>query len=233
MEIFSLENLIFIAAIIFTLVAYNLAKAINKRLPSPLTSPIFLATAMIIACLLALGMTYEDYRPSGDMISFFLGPATVALALPLYRNFHVLVKDWFPAILGIVLGTLATISVSVALGFAFGYNDDLILALAIKGVTTPIALEIGTMWQGDLALVAGFVVATGTTGTMIGAWVLDRLGIHQPLARGIAYGTVAHGLGTSVAIGEGQTQGAMAGVAMALAAIFTSLIAPLLFAFIL
>jgi predicted murein hydrolase (TIGR00659 family) len=223
-----MSSLISLFCLILTLVAYRISIYLNHRFPNPLTTPVFTGTTIIIIVLLILGMNYDDYKPASDIITFFLGPATVALAVPLYRNYKVLVKNWLPALLGLSIGTLVAITLAIGLSNLFSYSHDITLAMATKGVTAPIALEIGAIFKGDPALIAAFVVATGTTGTIIGSWLLDKLRITDPMSRGIAMGTIAHGQGTAAALREGEVQGAMAGVAMGVTAIFTSFIAPII-----
>jgi len=100
------------------------------------------------------------------------------------------------------------------------------VSLAPKSVTAPVAVEISRIVGGNQALTAAFVIATGVFGSMLGPWFLSQMHIHDPMARGLAVGTTSHGQGTAMMLHEGETQGALSGVAMALAAIFVSLIAP-------
>ncbi|WP_176720511.1 LrgB family protein [Desulfuribacillus stibiiarsenatis] len=215
------------------MLAYILSLRIGSRYPNPFTTPVFLGTAMIISTFLLLGLTYETYKPAREIITFFLGPATVALAIPLYKRFAALKKHWLPALTGVVYGTIIAILCAASLSYVFHFNRDMTLAMITKGVTVPIALEITHIFQGDPALAAAFVVATGTAGTMLGPWLMDVLKISDPMARGVAMGTIAHGQGTAAAMREGELQGAMAGVAMGVAAIFTAFIAPILLPFLL
>jgi putative effector of murein hydrolase len=101
-------------------------------------------------------------------------------------------------------------------------------SVSIKSVTAPVAIELAPMVNGDSTLAAAFVIATGIIGAMLGPWLMDKAGIHAPLARGLALGTISHGQGTAEAVVEGEVQGAAAGIAMVLAAILASSFAPIL-----
>lgn len=159
-------------------------------------------------------------------MTFLLGPATVALALPLYLNRHVLRESFLPIVIGIVCGAVSTLTTAVVLAKMNGLDTLIVTSIAPKSITAPIAIEIALITGGDPAIAVAFVVFTGTLGSMIGAGFLSLCKINNPVARGLAMGVTAHGQGTATILQEGQTQGAMAGVAMALAAIFISFIAP-------
>lgn len=159
-------------------------------------------------------------------MTFLLGPATVALALPLYQNRDILRKSFIPIVVGIACGSVATLTTAVLLAKMNGLDSLIVTSIATKSITAPIAIDIALVTGGDPAIAVAFVVFTGTLGSMIGAGFLNLIKIDDPVARGLAMGVTAHGQGTATILGEGQTQGAMAGVAMALAAIFISLIAP-------
>ena len=187
---------------------------------------LLLSTIAIILILHYSGITFEQYKPGKDVMTFLLGPATVALALPLYQNRHVLRKSFAPILIGIASGAISTLTTAVLLAKISGLDSLIVKSIATKSITAPIAIEISHITGGDPAIAVAFVVFTGTLGSMIGAGLLSLCKIDNPLARGLAMGVTAHGQGTATILEEGQTQGAMAGVGMALSAIFISLIAP-------
>jgi putative effector of murein hydrolase len=166
-------------------------------------------------------------------MTWLLGPATVALALPLYNNRRLLRQFALPLSLGLMAGTGTTMAVALWSGHAAGLEPTLLRSLAPKSVTAPIAIDIAALTGGDPALAVAFVVTTGMLGSMVGPLFLSRLGISHPVARGVALGTTAHGQGTAIALLEGETQGAMAGISMALAAVWTACIAPFCIPFLL
>jgi putative effector of murein hydrolase len=159
---------------------------------------------------------------------FLLGPATVALAVPLYRNRHTLVDHALPVLAGLAVGSLSTLVAATLLARAFSLTSVLVASISIKSVTAPIAAELAPLVHGDATLTVAFVIATGMLGAMLGPWFMRALGVRRPLARGLALGAISHGQGTAQALLEGELQGAAASIAMGLAAVVTSLVAPAL-----
>ena len=211
-----------------TALVYALSRVVGKRYPSPLTSPVFFSTPLVIAVVLLSGMHLSDYRPAKDIIVSLLGPATVALAVPLYKNRQTLLGNLLSASLGLALGSLSTLVIAVAVARLFDLPQVIGASVSIKSVTAPVAIELAPMVNGDSTLAAAFVIATGIIGAMLGPWLMDKAGIRAPLARGLALGTISHGQGTAQAVIEGEVQGAAAGIAMVLAAILASVVAPIL-----
>ena len=209
-----------------TLGAYLLSRLVAKRLPSPFTTPVFFSTPLVILALLATGIRLEEYKPAKDVMVFLLGPATVALAVPLHKNWRALVENALPALLGLAAGSLSTLIAAACLAKLFALSSVMVASIAIKSVTTPIAVELAPIVHGDPTLTVGFVVATGMIGTMLGPWLMNLVGIRAPLARGLALGTISMAMGTAQALREGELQGAVAGVAMGLAAVLISLAGP-------
>lgn len=218
--------LVTLLSIAITIGAYIISRIVGRRYPSPFTTPVFFSTALIIMFLLSFGLTFDDYQVAKDIMTFLLGPATVALAVPLYKNRAIIKKHSGPALVGITFGTISTLLVAVILAKLLQLSNEIIASVSVKSVTVPIAIEVANIIGGDPALTAAFVVATGILGTMIGPSLMNATNIHHPLSRGLALGTISHGQGTAQAATEGELQGAIAGVAMGLAAIFTSIAAP-------
>ena len=209
-----------------TLGAYLLSRVVARRYPSPLTTPVFFSATLIIMVLAQSGVGMADYERAKRIMVFLLGPATVALAVPLYKNRQTLLRNALPALLGLGVGSLATLGAALALARLFGLPEIMRASISIKSVTAPIAIELAPIIDGSPPLTAAFVIATGMIGTMLGPWLMNATGIHDPLSRGLALGTISHGQGTAQAVSEGELQGAAAGIAMGLAAVFTSCIAP-------
>ena len=212
--------------ILLTVVLYIVSRKIWLKTQNALLAPLLLSTTAIIIIFHYSGITFEQYKPGKSIMTFLLGPATVGLALPLYQNRRVLLNTFIPILVGVVCGSLATVTTAVLLAKWSGLDALLVKSIATKSITAPIAIEISRIIGGDPPIAVAFVVFTGTFGSMIGASFLSVCKITNPVARGLAMGVTAHGQGTATILHEGQTQGAMAGVAMALAAIFTSFIAP-------
>lgn len=214
-------------AIGLTLAAYVGMRRLYLRYKHPLLNVVALGAGLIITVLVVLGIPYSAYVPAKDIMTSLLGPATVGLAVPLYRHRGLLVR-FGPAILGsVALGALLAMLTAGAIAQLGGLPKDVVMSIMPKGVTIPFAVEIARIYGGIPALTAAFVVATGTLGSLIGGWLLTLARIQNPMARGLALGTVSHGQGTATALMEGEQQGAMAGLAMILAGIFTAGFAPL------
>jgi len=222
-----LQNVaLIIFTILITVITYWLSRKFALKTKNALLTPLLLSTTAIILILKYLGITFEQYKPGKEIMTFLLGPATVGLALPLYINRHILRQAFFPILIGIISGAVATLTTAVVLAKLSGLDSLIVTSIAPKSITAPIAIEIANITGGDPAIAVAFVVFTGTLGSMIGASVLSLCKINNPVARGLAMGVTSHGQGTATILQEGQMQGAMAGVAMALAAIFISFIAP-------
>ncbi|MGM9988435.1 MAG: LrgB family protein [Bacillaceae bacterium] len=223
-------NVLLLSCII-TIGVYLLSRKVSTIYKSPFTTPVFFSTIVIIIIFSLLNITIEQYEPAKEILTFLLGPATVALAIPLYRNRHIIVRYWKSAGLGLMLGTLSTIIVAVLTLKIFIDAADILVAMSVKSITVPVALEVSKGLGGNTPLTTAFVVFTGTVGTMFGPWLMNVARIDNPIARGLSLGTLSHGQGTAQAMQEGEIQGAVAGVAMGLAAIFTSLIIPVIIPF--
>ena len=216
----------FAGLVLLTVGAYLATRSIFLAFKHPLLNPVFLSTVVIIGALQMGGFTLEDYRPAKEAMTLLLGPATVALALPLYNNRKVLRDHALPVLFGVAAGSLATMAAALVAGRLLQLGDGVLLSLGPKSVTVPIAVEISRLAGGEATLTAAFVVATGMIGSILGPTALSLVRVKNPVARGLALGTVSHGQGTAVALMEGETAGAMGGVAMAIAAVFTAVIAP-------
>lgn len=212
--------------IFITISIYFISLKVFRKLKNPLLTPLLLSTTAIILILHYFGITFEEYKPGKDIMTFLLGPATVSLALPLYLNRNILRASLIPILVGIICGAISTLTTAVLLAKMSGLDSLIVTSIAPKSITAPIAIEIALITGGDPAIAVAFVVFTGTFGSMIGAAFLSLCKIDHPVARGLAMGVTAHGQGTATILQEGQMQGGMAGVAMALAAIFISFIAP-------
>ncbi|OIK11564.1 hypothetical protein BIV60_17955 [Bacillus sp. MUM 116] len=213
-------------SILLTLIVYRMTLFLAGRFPTPLTSPVFLSTILVIAILLGFHISYEEYTPAKEIMTFLLGPATVALAVPIYKNRDLLSKYFGAALMGLIAGTILTIATALLLAKGIHFSKTVLLALSIKSVTVPVATEIGKILKGNQPLIVAFVIITGMIGAMFGPKLLSLFKIDHPYARGLSIGAIAHGIGTAEAVKEGEIQGAVSGAAMGIAAILTSCILP-------
>ena len=211
-----------------TLAAYGIGIFIYRKIQIPILHPVLTASIMIMILLTVLNISIDDYQQGGSIITFMLGPATVSLAVPLYRQVKVLKTHAVIILISIAVGAVASIISIILLSKAFNLPEDLILSLVPKSVTTPIAVEASERLGGIPSITALGVIFTGITGAVAGPAILKLLRIKTPTAKGIAMGTSSHAIGTSRALEMGETEGAVSGLAIGLAAIITVAAAPLL-----
>lgn len=195
----------------------------------PLLNPVAISVITLILLLEMTKTTYHEYFAGAQFLHFLLGPATVALALPLFRQLPRLKKIWFPAAVALFVGSCVGALSAVGIGYLLGLDTVTLLSLAPKSVTTPVAMGISEIIGGIPSLTAAFVVFTGICGAVMGIHLLKLSGVHDESALGIAMGVSAHGVGTARAFEESPVSGAFAGLGMALAAFITSVIVPLFF----
>ena len=218
-----------LAALSGTLGIYLLSSRLSRRFDNPpLLNPALLSLIAVAAVLMALRIPYPKYFQAVRPIHFMLGPATVALAYPLYLQWPRLKTLYRPLFLALFCGSVAGILSAVLIGRAFGLPQNVQLALAPKSVTTPIAMGIMDKLGGEPALAAVFVVLTGLVGATWTFGMLDLLRVKDPAVRGFAQGLSAHGFGTARAFQLDHRLGAFAGLAMALNGLLTAILVPLL-----
>jgi predicted murein hydrolase (TIGR00659 family) len=212
-----------------TLIAYAVgARLYRAAHEHPLLHPVLVAIVVLVTALTLAGTDYPTYFEGAQFVHFLLGPATVALAVPLWFNVARLKRLWLPLAAGLLAGAVTAIVSAVAIAAALGATRETLLALAPKSVTAPVAMGITEKLGGPPSLTAILVVSTGILGAVLGPWVLDRLRVRDAAARGFAIGTASHGIGTARAFQEGETAGAFAGLAMGLHTLLAALLVPLL-----
>jgi len=214
--------MIIISNIAMTIVVYFFSKKIYHRFPSPFLTPVFLSTTVIMLILIIRGVPYSYYEPAKEIITYALGPATVALAVPIYKNRTLILKYGFSAAVSLAIGSTIAVMISLVLSNLFHITEPVTMSLTVKSLTVPIAVEIAALKQGDIRLAAIFVMITGMIGAMFGPRLMSMMNITDPMARGLAIGTMAHGIGTAQIAREGEIQGAVAGSAMAVAGVYLS-----------
>jgi predicted murein hydrolase (TIGR00659 family) len=214
--------------ITLTLGAYAVGRWALRRTGNALVQPVLVAIVLVGAVLLIGDVRYRDYLVGGDYIGFWLGPATVALALPLHHEWHLVRRAAVPILAGVTAGALVSITTAVLVTRIAGGARDLQLTMAPKAATTPVSIAISDQIGGIPALTAVLTIIAGITGAVLGPWLLDRMRIRDPRARGLALGAVSHGIGTSRALVESRSEGAFSALSMALSALATSILVPLL-----
>jgi predicted murein hydrolase (TIGR00659 family) len=212
-----------------TLVAYQAAYWIYQRAGfNPLLNPVLLAIAMLVTALQVTGTPYATYFDGAQFVHFLLGPATVALAVPLYLQFDRLKKLALPLAGALLAGSVTAIVSAVGIAWLLGAADATLLSVAPKSVTAPIAMGIAEKIGGIPSLTAVLVIMTGVSGAMMAKYVLDALRITDHGVRGFAVGVAAHGIGTARAFQVSEQAGAFAGLGMGLNGLVTAILMPLL-----
>jgi predicted murein hydrolase (TIGR00659 family) len=210
-----------------TLVAYSLAYRLYLQSSShPLLNPVVTAVAVLIVFLLVTDTSYEAYFEGGQFVHFLLGPATVALAIPLYKQCANLKKLWLPLSVALMIWATVGALSSVFIARLLGASLQTQLSLAPKSVTAPVAMGISEKIGGLPSLTAVLVVVTGIIGAVLGTKLFALMGLRDDAVKGIAMGVAAHGIGTARAFQVSSEMGAFSGLAMALSAFVTAVILP-------
>ncbi len=210
-----------------TMLALEVGIYINRKTGLSVLNPLMLAILIIIGCLQVTGISYESYSSGGNLISFFLAPTTVVLAVPLYKKFHLLKANGLPIVLGIVAGSAINIGLIMFLANRFGLEQIMERSLIPKSITTPMGISLSNQLGGMPQVTVAAIMITGITGAIIGPLVFKLIKVEDEVAKGIAMGTSAHALGTVKAMEMGETEGAMSSLAIGLTGLFTVIIAPI------
>lgn len=213
-----------------TLVAYQGGIWLyNRSGNNPLVNPVLIAVLVIVALLAVTDTEYRTYFDGAQFIHFLLGPATVALAIPLYRQIQRVRESWLAIAVTVIFGSLTAAVTSVGIAWLLGATRLTLLSIAPKSVTTPVAMGIAEQLGGLPTLTAVVVILTGITGAMTASGLLKLVRIRDARASGLAIGIAAHGIGTARAFQISEVAGAFSGLAMGLNALATAILLPVLF----
>jgi predicted murein hydrolase (TIGR00659 family) len=216
-----------------TLLAFQFGSWIyRKGNLNPLLNPVLISVTIIVTILLVTKTDYQDYFSGAQFVHFLLGPATVALAIPLYRHFEKVRRSALAIAASIVTGSLTATLSAVGIGYFLNISGDALIALASQSVTAPVAMGISEQLGGLPSLTAVLVILTGIVGAMIGPMILNLIGVKNWAARGLAIGTASHGIGTARALQVNEVAGAFSGIAMGLNALATAILLPLIWQFL-
>ncbi|MEJ8554377.1 LrgB family protein [Tepidibacter sp. Z1-5] len=224
------DNPIF--GILITIIAFEFSVLINKKTKLSIFNPVFISMIIIISFLLILDIDFDSYNKGGNFITFFLTPATVILAVPLYNQFELLKKNLFPILIGVFIGCLTSISSIIFLSKYLNVNTQISLSLIPKSITTPIGIEVSNQIGGIPSITIVCIIITGVIGAVLGPSVCKFFKIKDKVAIGVSIGTSSHALGTTKAMELGETEGAMSSLSIGIAGIITVLLAPILVKFI-
>lgn len=210
-----------------TLLCYLIALRLYRLAgETPLLNPVAIAVALLIGLLVVTGTPYQTYFDGAQFVHFLLGPATVSLAIPLYRQRERLRAMALPIAAALVAGVLTAALSAIALGALLGADRETLISLAPKSVTAPVAMAISQKLGGLPSLTAVLVVSTGILGAVLGTGLLRLLRIRDDAVKGFALGVTSHGIGTARAFQVSPVMGAFSGLAMALSAFVTALLLP-------
>lgn len=215
--------------ITLTLAVYIVAQWLYSRTRSVWLNPVLVTIIVIIVVLLTCSISYQDYSRGGDIILFLLGPSVVALAVPLYQKRAEILKRKKPILIGVFAGAVSSILSASGLALLMGGSREVVLSLAPKSVTTPIAISIVEKIGGVAPLTAALVVMTGCLGAVCGPEFCRLIGVRPGVATGLAVGTAAHGIGTARMMEVDRLAGAVAGLAIGLNGLMTTFILPAIF----
>lgn len=212
-----------------TLFAFQVGLFFYRRSKlNPLVNPVMIGVAFLVGVLWLTDTSYQTYFDGAQFVHFLLGPATVALAIPLYRQFEHVRKSWLAVSVSIFCGSATAVASAVTVAWGLGGTWETMVSLAPKSTTAPVAMGISDQLGGLPSLTAALVIATGILGASLGPYVLNLLRVKDWAARGLAIGTASHGIGTARAAQVNEVAGAFSGLAMGLNALATAFLLPLI-----
>lgn len=218
--------------IFISLFAFFIGYSINKKTKLMILNPLLIAMLLIIAFLKLFNIDYETYDYGAKYITYFLTPATICLALPLYRQLQVLKKNYMAIFAGIVCGVVTHLFIILLMAFMFTFAKDMVAALLSTSVTMAIAVGVTQESAGLMAVTVIGVPVAGLTGAILGPAILKLCGVTEPEAQGLALGTASHALGVSRACELGEVQAAMSSLAIVVTGVLTVAVVPLVVSFL-
>jgi predicted murein hydrolase (TIGR00659 family) len=221
------NNILF--GVIISLIAFEVGLFIYRKTKFPLFNPLLIAILLVIGFLVVFNIDYDVYNKGGQFINMFLGPATVVLALPLYKQLKLLKKYFIPILIGIFVGSSVSIVAVILLSYLFGLDKVITISLIPKSVTTPIGIEISNQLGGLQPVTVLAIIFSGIVGAIISPLLCKVFKVKNNIAIGLAIGTSSHAIGTTKALEIGETEGAMSSLSIGLAGIMTVFLAPIFF----
>lgn len=219
-------------SIIISIMCFEIGLYIYKKTKISLLNPLLICIPLVIFIISFLNISLKDFNKGGELISFFLAPATVVLAVPLYNKIDLAKKYFIPILLGVTVGCLTSLISVYYLCSLFGFTKELTYSLLPKSITTPIGIEISKSIGGIPPITVSAIIITGILGAIISPMVCKIFNIKDEVAVGISIGTASHAIGTTKAIEMGETQGAMSGLAIGVSGLITSFLIPIIIKFI-
>lgn len=207
--------------IAISILCFEVGIRIRQRFDNPLLNPLLIASILVFAILYMTSTDFETYNEGGAFIQMFLTPATAVLAIPIYRQRKLLKENLLPILCGAFVGSVVSIVSVVYLSKLFGFDSTVVVSMVPKSVTTAIGIEISATLGGVQSITMFSIMISGIGGAIIMPAILKLCKIDDRIAKGIALGTSSHAIGTSRALEIGETEGAMAGLAIGVAGLIT------------
>ena len=219
------NNILF--GLVLSLAAFELGIFINRKTRIAILNPLLLAIVIVICFLFVFNIDFETYNQGGQFINMFLGPSTVVLAVPLYKQLDLLKKNAKAIITGVLFGSVLGIFSIIGISYLVGLDTDIIKSLIPKSVTTPIGIAISGQIGGIIPITVLAIILTGIIGAVFGPAICKIFKIEDRVAVGISIGTASHAVGTTKALELGDIEGAMSSLSIGIAGIMTVIIAPM------
>lgn len=214
--------------VVLSLAAYEAGLFIKRKTGKSFCNPLLIAIILVILCLLLFQIDYDTYLSSAKYLSYLLTPATVCLAIPLYRQASLLRRNYKAILGGIFVGTMTSLCSILTLALIFQMSHEQYVTLLPKSITTAIGIGVAEELGGYTTITVIVIVVTGVVGNILAEWVCKTFHIYHPIAKGIAIGTASHAIGTTKAMEMGAVEGAMSSLAIVMAGITTAVLTPLL-----
>ncbi|ABK61070.1 MULTISPECIES: LrgB family protein [Clostridium] len=218
-----------IFGVLISLITFEIGCMLYSKTKLTILNPLLISIILTMIFLVKFHISLDCYNQGGHIISFFLGPSTIVLAVPLYKKIHLLKKHIIPIFVGICSGCCLGITSVILLSRLFGLDSPITISMLPKSVTTPIGIEISKQLGGISAVTVGAIILTGILGAVIGPTVLGLVRVKNKIAIGIAIGTASHAVGTTKAVELGETEGAMSSLCIGIAGLATVFLAPLIY----
>lgn len=207
--------------VVLSIFAYQLGVFLKKKTNSSLLNPLLVSIVIVMAILVIFHVDYESYNSSAKYLSYLLTPATVSLAIPLYRQMEILKKNFKAIILSVLAGSITSMGVILVMAILFGLSHEEYVTLLPKSITTAIGMGVSEELGGYVTITVAVIIVTGILGNIIGETVCKVFRIKNPISRGLALGTSAHAIGTTKAMEMGEVEGAMSSLAIVVAGLIT------------
>ncbi|MEE0885040.1 MAG: LrgB family protein [Faecalimonas sp.] len=223
-----MNNLVLSSAtigVVISLLAYQLGVFLKNKTKKAIFNPLLISIALVIIFLLVFDIEYESYNQSAKYLSYLLTPATVSLAIPLYRQLEMLKKNWVAVVVGITSGVFTSLVSVLLLSVAFGLTHAEFVTLLPKSITTAIGMGISEELGGYPTITVAVIIVTGIFGNMIAEFACKLFRIKHPISKGLAIGTSSHAMGTTKALELGQIEGAMSSLSIVVAGLMTVILA--------